>query len=404
MTNSHSQSLRLVSFLGIGEYKETTYKWREQTFCTRFVAHTLAEILKPTEVLILGTSKSWDKHGDAITQHLGQYGVVRPTDDACLPPGASPNELWQQFEMIKQVLRGSAETRVILDITHGFRSQPFFASAAAAFVRAVDPVTPELQVVYGAFDAQQDNVTPIWDVTPFVELVDWSHSLMLFLKTGRVASVAADTRRLGRSLQKAWHLQGQIGEQPTLDKLGQALDAFGLDLETVRTGSILLGRGNQTSSAQALLNELTRSGPQVAATIPPLADVLIRIQEMVQVLVTTERLSQSVGQRALFELGTLYWNMGRFSEAASTMREAWITRYSCDKSDCPGMSSFSKEHREAAEKAWFEANELLSKEIGELRNDINHAGYRDQPMPPATIKKRIKELLDQLIPDDDKSE
>ena len=131
-----------------------------------------------------------------------------------------------------------------------------------------------------------------------------------------------------------------------------------------------------------------------------MADVLDRIQEMVERLLTTERLSKPGGQRTLMHLGLLYWEMGRYSEAAATMREAWITRYACDQADCPGDSRFSKPHRDAAESAWFDANNQQAKEIAEFRNDIEHAGFRDTPISPMKIKQRIKDLLDKLILDE----
>ncbi len=393
--------IRLVSFLGTGSYQETTYTWQREEGArqcrTRFVARALAEIAPASEVIILPTREAWEKYGGELSEQLSGFGLKQP-EDGFLPLGATPAELWKQFECVKQALRAEAGTKIVLDITHGFRSSPFFAAAAIAFVRLVDPTLTELQVVYGAFEARdKDNHTPIWDITAFIELLDWSRNLMLFLRTGRAAELAAAVQTLGRALQKAWYTGGKQGPQPRIDSLAKALDRFGNEIETVRTGGLLLGRPPKVpSSVDQLLAELHRSKVELPRYIPPLADVLDRLRSTVEVLRTDQRLSQPDGQRALKELAAYYLEMGRYPEAAATIREAWITQHACSMADCPGWPEFSDQHREAAEKAWYAANEKLASEIAETRNDIQHAGYRSKPQPAETIKRKIEELIEKL--------
>jgi CRISPR-associated protein Csx16 len=394
--------LRLVSFLGTGEYKETTYIWHREEGArecrTQFIARALAEMATASEVVILPTKDAWQKYGQDFRKQLGSFGLKEP-EDSFLALGATPAELWQQFECVKRALRAETGTKVVLDITHGFRSSPFFAAAAVAFTRLVDPSLNELEVVYGAFEARDkdNNITPIWDITPFVELLDWSRSLMLFLRTGRAAELAIAVESLGRALRKAWNLGGRQGPKPGIDNLAKALERFGNDIETVRTGAILLGRPPKDPSAVSqLLSELQRSKEDLPQHIPPLADVLDRLRATVEALRTDQRLSQPDGQRALKALAGFYLEMGRYPEAAATIREAWINQHACSKADCPGFPEFSDEHREAAEKAWYAANEKLAGEIAETRNDIQHAGYRNRPQPAETIKRKIAELINKL--------
>jgi CRISPR-associated protein Csx16 len=165
----------------------------------------------------------------------------------------------------------------------------------------------------------------------------------------------------------------------------------------VRTGALLLGQPPKTSSTVAqLLDELQRSKEELPRHIPPLADVLDRLCATVESLRTAQRLSHPDGQRALKALASFYLEMGRYPEAAATIREAWITQHACPKADCPGFPEFSDEQRKAAENAWYVANERLAGEIAETRNDIQHAGYRNKPQPAATIKRKIEELIGKL--------
>ncbi|MGH8247316.1 MAG: hypothetical protein ACREUU_12900 [Gammaproteobacteria bacterium] len=43
----------------------------------------------------------------------------------------------------------------------------------------------------------------------------------------------------------------------------------------------------------------------------------------------------------------------------------------------------------------------MAKEIGQVRNDIEPAGYTKNPMPAETIKRKILELMDRLGPEEE---
>lgn len=390
---------RLVTFLGKppkGAYEKTIYLSPAEptrTIETAFVAEALVHFLKPREVVILATEEAWTGQGETLqTQFMihGDPSVRKVT----LPAGRDETELWSQFEVLKDELRLPADAssnRIALDITHGYRSVPFFGAGVVTFLKLVDDAPPDVSIYYGAFEARQDNRTPIWNLTPFSDLIAWSAHIMLFLKTGRADGLAEATEGIGRSLRKEWASTGQKGSKPTLGKLGQVLAQFGGDLETVRTGSLMVN----SSSVKSLHAELD-AARATAQSIPPLADVLDRIKSKTKPLLNDARLSEPTGIQSLQALARLYFEMGRYAEAASTVREASINQHACSQSDCPGQQSFSKEHREAAEKAWFVANENRAKEVGQVRNDIEHAGYNSQPMSPIAIKNKIRTLIDGL--------
>lgn len=387
-----TDSLRLVSFLGTGRYEETRYYFEDCEVSTRYVAHALATIARPREIVILATDEAWDMHGESLSQTLTSAGQPSP-ERRRLTLGQSPDELWRQFEVVVHAVSPeSALTDVLFNITHGFRSQPFFAAAALDFVRSVKAAETKLQAVYGAFEARRDNRTPIWDLTIFAELLDWSRSLLLFLRTGRVDEVAGPTERLGREVSKQWALQGRQGAPPQLRRLGESLRRFGDALVTIRTGSLVC-QTPQASAASQLLQAIDEVGNEVQRYIPPLAQVLTMIREMAAPLMTQNRLSEPGGQAALQALAQLYFHMERYAEAAATLREADVTRFASLQADCPGSPDFRRDEREAAENAWFQAEPLRVQEIGQLRNDIEHAGYRLYPMPPETIRAKVQELI-----------
>jgi CRISPR-associated protein Csx16 len=355
------------------------------------VAHAIATFLGAHEILVFATTEAWEKHGEPLTKALEDSDLPRPRHVE-IGSGETPKDLWKQFKELLDALEG--EHSVAFDITHGFRAQPFFASAVIQFFQSIHTDCSSLNVYYGAFEARnaQENTTPIWDLTAFVELLRWSRALLLFLRTGHADDIAQPTERLGRELQKQWAMGGQQGERPSLAALGQALQEFGSDFVTLRTGSLI---ARKPSSSQRLLDALERASSEVTTYLPPLASVLQQVINRVKPLAGSPRLSDSPGQKALQALGETYLSLGRYAEAAAILREGWITRYACSQADCPGTENFSDAHRKATEESWFTQNENEAKTLADLRNDIEHAGFRRYPRSPQTIKTQLERLIRQ---------
>jgi CRISPR-associated protein Csx16 len=391
------RQLRLVTFLGTGNYEEVVYRDPASERCappTQWVARALAELYRPDEIIVLATPTAAAKHGPALLADLSAAGFsakIHPIDE-----GGEPANLWQQFATIKEMLRAPANGSVILDITLGFRSQPFFAAAVIAFVRAVDAEPLPLRVVYGGYGAKDAaGVAPIWELTAFIDLLDWTREIMLFLKTGRVAGVAELAERRGRTLAKAWSQGDRDGPRPSLDALGCALEAFGRDLETVRTGALLLGDGSQPGSARRLIETIKRARGDLNEQVPPLADVLDRIAEMALPLAGCgDRLNHPGGHAALVALAELYVDMARYSEAATTVREGFVTLYANDQAACPGQKGFNDEQRREADRLWQIRDGGLGRDVARVRNDIDHGGYRAQPLPAKKVENQIRKLVD----------
>lgn len=392
---------RIVTFLGTGNYQPVIYRdpvTGQSAVETKWIARALAELHRPAEIIFLATPTAKEKHGKDLRADLKHAGFT--AEFHAIPEGGAPRDLWQQFEAIKTALRAPEGMHVILDITHGFRSQPFFAAAVVAFIRAVDVREVPLSVVYGGFEARDDaGVAPIWELTPFVDLLDYAREIMLFLKTGRVAGIASRAEALGRRLNKDWAsaLADKRGPQPRLDRLAKAINRFGQDLETVRTGALLLGKKGRDGSAKALAAIIEAERGHLAEVLPPLADVLDRIAAMATPLAhCSERLNTPEGHAALAALAKLYLEMGRYSEAATTVREGLVTHYADDKAACPGLDPFNKDSREQAERSWYARDPNFCKQVGNLRNDIDHAGFRKKPLSADTLAEQINKLVEQF--------
>lgn len=405
-TSERSGIARLVTFLGRGRldkdqgrylYDPTEYEfYGSETTRTPFVCRALAELFLPSDICVPATQEAESDHRTALEEALRTRNYPAPRF-ICIPAGRAPAELWQQFEAIKIVLRGT-DGPVMLDITPGFRSQPFFAAAVAMFVHAVDETPPELRVCYAAYDAKdpKTGVAPIWELTEFMTLLDWSRALAMFLKTGRAEEAGKATEHLGRNLKKTWFQSGKQGEEPNLKGLGEALTQFGADLETLRTGDLLLGRETTKSSAARLLSATREAKEYVAKHAPPLADILDRVVNMAEPIAgAVLDLSGPEGRKAVIALAELYVRLGRYLEATATVREGWVNLYAPKTALVPAAAGFDSKERGRAERRANEHDPTF-REVTDRRNDFLHAQYRPSAQKAIDVTTTMRSLVEKL--------
>src|SRR5271166_202408 len=126
--DSELKRKRLVSFLGTGRYEPTRHRFPDESVGqeTKYVCRAIAEFARVDEIAVVVTTEARSAHGEAIVEELRSANLPAPSFHP-IPKGESEAELWRQFEVVKELLRPPTGTEVVLDVTHAFRSQPFFA-------------------------------------------------------------------------------------------------------------------------------------------------------------------------------------------------------------------------------------------------------------------------------------
>lgn len=164
-----------LSFLGTGRYSETHYTWNDDSKETKFMPVALQALFEPDELLVAETPGARDKHGAALRDACDFTSVD-------VPEATDASDWWKMFNALTEAVPEG--TTLLLDITHGFRSQPFLALAVVLFLRATKNVEVE-RIVYGAFEARsEDNRTPVFDLTAFLDLVDGAVATQIFTSYG----------------------------------------------------------------------------------------------------------------------------------------------------------------------------------------------------------------------------
>ena len=407
--------MKVISFLGPTDYKATTYFYNGQEMETRFFQAAVAKFFKPDEIFICATP-TVRNHANlpGLGSQLDQMGVAWQVIE--IPEGRDEDDLWTIFD----ALTGRVENgeTVIFDVTHSFRSLPFLAFLAVAYLRSVRNVTVE-RVLYGAWEARdiEQNRSPVFDLTPFVGLLDWTTATNRFIETG-------DGQPLAKLLKAGMPSGPQMGkdlEQRDLrNKLkwaAESIEKVSLALQVTRPYEVM-------ESAANLSNILAETLPVITQKARPIA-------------VMAEEIKREYGQFGLEEasepvnfddslnrqLVMIRWYTGRGQvvQAATLMRE-WIISILAYHFGAP---MFAKKGREPIEIALNNAVEKrrenprpsprssiyeerlaelpnikticsLWSQVTDLRNDIAHVGMNIQPEKAVVLKSKIENLFSSL--------
>lgn len=250
---------KFISFLGFGTYSACSYFFeneQEEPYVTRFVQVSLirhlvlsGQLSPDDEILFLVTdaakSKNYlnnqDEIGNIIIGLEGELARLEKTvlkpgkfrlpkiKTIGIPEGKSENELWQIFNTLVDNVNDS--DRVFYDITHSFRSLPTLALVVLNYLRIVKKITIE-KIFYGAYEAKSKAVdiehAPIFDLTPFVDLMEWTTAADHFIRTGNTLLLSELTKK---EIQPILSLsRGKNEKANILNKLSKSLEKFGKDL------------------------------------------------------------------------------------------------------------------------------------------------------------------------------
>ncbi len=387
---------RLISFVGTGEYRETLYVWGEKEECaTPYLAEALCRFFAIDEVVLLGTEAAFATHGDGITRRLRDAGARFDWRD--IPDGRTEDEQWTQFSALVEAL--ADEDELVVDITHGFRSQPFMAGSALALLRSAGRLPDSVRIVYGEY-RREENRSLVWDLSAYLDLTAWAEALALFLKTG----VANDLVELGKRERHrlAKHEQSIGGRDfPRFGPLVEAIRCFADDLATVRLAAMLTGyvqdggrKSRPPGSARRLLEALESCREEVESALPALGLILDRITGIVTPLVA-DRLGSEDGHQAQVALARLYLELDRLPEAAIVLREGVVNRLAGDPRAVEvGEPGFDHDRRMRIEATLYD--HPLIRNIAYVRNDIEHGGMCRQPLAGGQFRKRIDVLIDEF--------
>lgn len=395
--------MKAISFLGRGEYEPVRYCYRDHECDTHLFPYAVTRFFTPTTLLVFLTPEAKTfvpkkyppgttaTHFETLSALHHQEGLVQP-QYVDIPNGASPTELWSIFKILADNLDDTEE--VVFDITHAFRSLPLLAFIAAAYLRVAKRITLQA-MVYGAFEAKQDGKVPVFDLSPFLSLLDWTTATDQFLKTG-------DAQALAALLYSA-----DVQTQP----LAESIKGIAQGLHLLRPLDVM-------RRAAELPSRVAAAEQAIARSVPPFVTLLRRVRDDYGRfgLRDPEHLKQDRA-RLLRQLEIAEWYAAKeqIVQALSIARE-WVPSLLCY---CFTLDALDRDSREAME-------ELLNREphvtvknttynwsdvphgtklrsvwssptkLAGLRNDVLHAGFRRNPEKSQQVLEQTTKIMAEL--------
>ncbi|MEJ5251141.1 MAG: TIGR02221 family CRISPR-associated protein [Chthonomonadetes bacterium] len=402
--------MKLITSLGTNTYKEATYVWGEKQCRTNMFTDAVVKWLKPQTVLVLLTKEAEDTNWPILREKLNRHRVAVQT--LRIPDGRNEAEVWEIFDAVTQQIH--EEERLVIDITHAFRSLQFVLFVVSAFLRAVKRV--EIQhVLYGLHQQGQssDTPSPVMDLRLMLDLLDWMEGVRRFQELG-------DARFIGETLQRT---QDDIyrkdatteGSKPTtLKTAGKELLALSDSLQALRVVDVM-------RSARKLVSITEKAIHEAQIWVKPFALLIDRVRQMAVQLAheKPDELNFDTLEKQMHTVRALV-QYRQFVQALLLQRE-WLLNYVMwrinreknwlhhdsrrevenflnqgvkaveDKQD-PNLSALDKY---MGQDEIRDVVQLWSK-IVDPRNDFAHCGMRQHTQTPDDLRQKATEFAQQL--------
>jgi CRISPR-associated Csx2 family protein len=307
--------MKAITFLGPTKYSSTTYFYNGREYETRFFAEALPHFFPDLEQVLVFVTPTVQEHENlaALQDRLGE--LLHPVP---IPEGHSEGELWETFDALTGAVAEGEE--VLFDITHSFRSIPLLVFLAAAYLRTVRDVDVR-GVIYAAWEARDPETdrSPVFDLTPFVSLLDWLTATDRFVETGDGRPLADLLRErmppgplMGKDLEAR-----ALGHQ--LEYAAEAIDEVSLALSVTRPLEAM-------RAAVQLDSNLRQAREAVAVRARPFALLADQVRDSYAPFAIKEPLEQDNWPANLrLQLAMVRWYLDKeqIVQAATLARE-WL--------------------------------------------------------------------------------
>lgn len=419
-----------ISFLGYSNYDSVRYalddKDAENAIALRFIQEAILLQIQEQfnandKVFILttdGALKNWydGEHQNFKTKELEWHeGLERRLKKMNLKAqyknidindGKDTDEIWSIFNVIFNLLNDNDE--LYFDITHGFRTLPMLNMVLINYAKLLKNVTVG-GIFYGAFDAKKHfnglEYAPIWNLKPFVDLQDWTNSANLFLKTGNpieLTTLIQDERytllkdnlsqfskqllvnrgldifsgdiamQLNQQLQNVEHLQKPLPAlTPILNKIKNEFNAYQKD--NALNGFLAVRWCIQNGLIQ-----------QAATLLEEFIVTFVMIEIGEHDSITNHRKRTTIG--SVLAIGKdspfLYQQLPSEDNNIEPERKIAIEQFiEWQNKFVPIIKSLPYQNT---------ILNILKKLKNPIRNDINHAGFREKPRDFDSLENSIK--------------
>lgn len=420
--------LKFISFLGTGPYVACNYYLDDIKIPNcHYIQEALIKILiqqgrKPDKVIVFTTQEAYEVNWVKNKKDISQPGLEKALKNIFLlsdgivknvfiPSGNAEGELWTLFSTVVDEIEEGDE--IIFDVTHSFRFLPMLAFIVLNYARIVKRCSLDA-IYYGAFDVLGSSIqaesipiehrdAPVFDLTPFVKIFDWTLGIDRYLNTGDASIITQLTNEEVKDINRRilqiseWNEQDPYRKSRLLKKLVKSMQYF--------SDVVFACRGQELTEAALALKDAINDAIANDAykDVKPFLPIMGMLQK---------RFNRFEYDDFKVVLETAKWCLdNKMYQQGLTILEEGIISYICDK--C-GMDKTKLDDRELIgyymkmlntqqlrpEQISDSVDPLLMSQlmmllynISCIRNDINHAGWRYGYMKPTGFRKNLEEFL-----------
>lgn len=366
-----------VRFVQIAMLEKNAIKWSENDYAYIFVTTGERGSLL----------RNWRDRVEGDNQIEGLESCIRKLNLKCqikpveIENGSTEKELWENLKIIYDCLKEGDQ--VYFEITHGFRLLPMLALVLTNYARFLKGITIK-EITYGNYEAKEGDVAPIINLLALAELQDWTNATNLYLKTGRANELAA-----------------LIGTDavPSLNKFFQEIsECRGIEIIKGETALQLKKELEQYRFEHILFAELISKIKEAVA--PFKNDDIKNFTHAIQFCINFRMVQQGITLLLEFIITYILYEIG-YNPIQKENRDSLAGCLSINKlQNFTPSDRYSEEQKENALKIAqlvfalpykIKLTDNVYKNLSHgSRNDLNHAGMREDPKEAGYFEERLK--------------
>ena len=420
-----------MSVLGTTCYVESHYKMNDEISpLTPFVQEaylrlTQREWSQGDRLVLFLTEearcKNWEDGGNfhvGLKSRLENLSLGPLLFPVPFKEGRSEEEIMENFLTLLNQLQPGDE--VVFDITHSFRSLPMLNLVALNYVRVLKGIKID-KIYYGALEVlgpfaqvrampEEKRVAPIFDLTPYAALLDWTFAVDEFTRFGLVERLAELVRERVEPILR--DTRGKDHKAAAVRNFVNHLRGLTMDIYTCRCPRIF-----KAKVEDAVLKELPVEG-----LLPAFAPLVERVRKKVKGFEVDDPWEKSIsavkwcidhrliqqGYTILLE-STITEVYRLFGLEDLKAKEKDVRGFISSLLCVVGQNKDSKTWQGNLEKLKGRALEIVSKggepfkklaqtydQLNDFRNDINHCGCRGNPRKAGDLEDKLKEHFENI--------
>ncbi|GIV28183.1 MAG: hypothetical protein KatS3mg027_1997 [Bacteroidia bacterium] len=424
-----------LSFLGTNNYKECVYEFTGEDLKIQTEFTQIAIIKKHkneiNKYLFFLTKDAKEKNWSGENKLLSK--ILSENIDKCLiheidiPNGFNTQELLDIFD--KLVNNVDQNSQLIIDVTHSFRSLPLNLSSVINYLKVTKNVYVE-KIYYGAFEVLgnprdvenipvENRIVKMLDITYLDAINEWTLAIYNFLEYGRAEKLKHLSEKDIKPILS--ETKGKDITASTIRNVTKELSEFMDAIYTCRSKDIL---DFLKTKLLKMLSEIDKIiNPNENYLIPQLYIPFQKLKNQIN------KLNENNHYFAFLKIVEWCLRYNWIQQGYTILNEGLLSYFMaiCNEDEIAIESNnnsreiFSKTIRIAEnnipEHEWIVKNddekekiksiickinnspilanlvkEKIFSEISDIRNDINHAGFRNNSMSSKNISNKLREL------------